>query len=261
MSRSDAFYDIHATFINAALISAHANHGEHGFRQKDVKFYIELLTNWMESSFKGPGLMVVNVQIQRLLDGMSEKGIVKKSLKDSRPIYKFTSIGLLEVTSQLVDVTKLNSLNDFFFLYHFVSLYSQKIEEILSGQRQNLPKSYQLEIKHLLNPQNLVERQRQLIEYEISKLKDRIDEAYKMTALAKSLLEKGKGISDAVSEVEKAYPYQLNNQRKMSEVFKILPPDVQLIEISEAPAYRAKTLWTPLLEQYESFLGSLTRLR
>ena len=260
MPRQDAFYQQYALFIHAALIACHANQSNQGFRQKDFKIYVELLSNWMETSFQGAGIEVQNTQIQRLLDSLVAEGLLKKVVRKKIPFYFFTSIGLLEIVTRLVSYDSQFNLQNFFFLFHFVSLYSGKMENLLIGEKDFLPKSYQLEIKHLLNPKNLVDKQKQSLQLEMSKLKDRIDEAYKMTDLAQKYLKADLPLSQVIAKVEAKYPYQLNNQKRMSEMFRELSPDVQLIEISEAPKFRAETLWEPLLLNYLHYMKVLNTL-
>ena len=67
--------------------------------------------------------------------------------------------------------------------------------------------------KTLAQPQNLLERQRQSIQFKIDKLQDRIKEAYLMAEMAEKYLKEG-SLVDVVRSVEEKYPYQLNNQKK-----------------------------------------------
>lgn len=261
MNRSDAFYKTHAIHVNAALIATHANSDKNGFRQRDVRFYIELLSNWSEANFKTSGLEIKNTQIQRLLDSMTKQGYLKSNRRNKSFVtYQFTSIGLLEIISRLIDLEQVTEIQDFYFLFHCVSLYSNKMEDFLIGDRKNLPKSYQLEIKHLLNARTLIERQRERVQHEIKKLNDRIQEAYKMSEYAKELFKTKKTIAEVVLEVESKFPYQLNNQKRMSELFKSLSPDIQLLEISDGPAFRARTLWEPLRDHFTAHLEQLDKI-
>ncbi|WP_127716328.1 hypothetical protein [Halobacteriovorax sp. HLS] len=260
MPRTDAFYDKHSLFINSALIACHANTQNSIFRQKDLKFFIELLSNWMETTLKGHCLEVQNTQIQRILESLKEEGLLKKNLIKNRPTYQFTSIGLLEIITRIVSDDSTHDLQNFYFLYHFVSLYRDKMNALIVGQKTTIPTSYSIEIKHLLNPHNLIERQTRKIELEVEKLIKRISEAEEMSNLSKSLIDKNIPIKEIIKKIETRYPYQLNNQRNMTELFKTLSPDVQLIELVDAPIYRAKTLWTPLLNHYNNYLNSLRDL-
>lgn len=259
MSRADAIYERNGLFINAAMLAVHAN-TENGFYQKDVKFYIELLTNWMETSFEDFGLNIQNTQVQRILDQFVQEGLLKREVSKNRPRYVFTPIGLLEMTTRLVEDRSLFHLQNFYFLYHIVSLYSQKMEELLLKQKGSLPKSYQMEIKHLLNPKNLLERQKMRVQKEIDKLEDRVREAHKMGETAKRMKEQGKSFDQIIHNLEDLYPYQLNNQKKMGELFKSLSPDVLYLELIEAPQYRATTLWEPLLKDFKQYLQRIEQL-
>ena len=126
MSRADAFYLKHGLYINAGLLATHANTGDHGFRQRDVKFYIELLVNWMDVSFTKGGLEIQNTQIQRQLESLTKEGLLVKKLHKNTPYYSFSSIGLLEITNRLVKDDCLEDLTNFYFLFHFVHLYAFK---------------------------------------------------------------------------------------------------------------------------------------
>lgn len=260
MKRKETPYFRYQLYINAALIAAHANLEAEGIRQKDLRFYLELLSNWMETSFSQSGILLENTQIQRILDDLSEQGLMKREKKGRWPSYRFTSIGVLEIVTRLVGEDLSHDLEGFFFLYHCVSLYSQKIETMLFARSEDLPESYRLEIKHLLNAQTIIEKQRRSIELKIKKLQARINDALKMTDLAQKMVAKKRDLTDIAKVVEKNFPYQLNNQRKMQELFAELSPDIKRLELTEGPALRAETLWEPLLEHYHSYHNLLSNL-
>lgn len=81
------------------------------------------------------------------------------------------------------------------------------MEELLVRQKDSLPKSYKIEIKHLLNPSNLIERQIQRVNKEIDKLESRIKDAYKMSEIAEGMIKKEKPLSEIVLKIESLYPY------------------------------------------------------
>lgn len=254
MERTGSFYSQYATYIHAACLAVHANQKPEGFRQKDLKFFIELLLDWMETTYLSKRLVIKNTQIQRVLNQLVEENLLKAKDHKNRPHYHFTTHGLLEITSRLVDLNRLNDDQDFYFLFHFVSLYSSKMTDFILEQDQ-LPPSLKLEVKHLLNPQSLLEKRVIDLELKIEKLKTRMDEAQKMSELGNKLFEKGKKLSEIVETMEKQYPYQLNNQKTMTELFKDLSPDIQFIEITDAPNIRKETLWEPLLSHYQDTLN------
>ena len=85
-----------------------------------------------------------------------------------------------------------------------------KMSEILFEQ-ENLPPSLKLEVKHLLNPNSLLENRIEDLKFKIKKLELRMSEAKKMSALGNKLFEQGKKLPEIVQKMEKKYPYQLNN--------------------------------------------------
>lgn len=262
MARTDAFYKNNGIFINAAIIGAYANSmaSDTGFRQRDIKFYIDLLSNWMETTIPSGVLNIQNTQIQRILDSLVTEGFLRKTQKNDVPYYGLKSLGLIEIVSRLVEDDGMENLDQFFFVYHFVLLYSSKMNSMLLEKNNTISKAYQLEVENLLNSKNLVQRQIEKIQFKIVRLEDRINECRKMSKLAKGYFEKNLPLKTIVEKIEKLYPYQLNNQKNMNELFAELSPDMQLIELTEAPAMRADSLWEPLLNHYKSYLNILKSL-
>ena len=260
MSRKDTFYEKNSLFVNAALIANHANNTAIDFRQKDIRFFIELLSNWMETEMEGHCLDVQNTQVQRILDQLTNEGVLNRKVILGKPHYSFTSTGLLQIISRLVSGNSCEDMQSFFFLYHFVTLYSDKMQDLLLNNKNNFRKSYTIEIKHLLDPQILIQTQKRKIILNIEKLEARITDAKEMTKASRKMLAKGMNTDAIIKEIESIYPYQLNNQRKMTELFKSFSPDIRLLEITEAPEFRAKTLWEPLIEHYRTYLKNLENL-
>lgn len=259
MDRTGSFSQQFATYFHAACLAAHANQGANGFRQKDLKFFIELLLDWMETTYQNRPPIIKNTQIQRFLNNLVEENYLKEKSYSSRPHYTFTPNGLLEITTRLVDLERLHEDQDFYFLFHFVSLYSSKMSELLFEQ-ENLPPSLKLKVRHLLNPNSLIEKRIEDLKFKIKKLELRMSEAKKMSELGNKLFEQGKNLSDIVEQMERKYPYQLNNQKTMTSLFRELSPDIQFIEITDAPSIRTETLWEPLLEHYKGSLKQTEKL-
>lgn len=253
MERTGSFHLQYGTYIHAACLAAHANQNGDGFRQKDLRFFLELLLNWMETTYQDRQINIKNTQIQRILQQYVADGLIKQATHKKKPHYSFTTHGLLEITTRLVDLSRLNDDQDFFFLFHFVSLYSSKMAELLMAQS-HVPKSLMLEVQHLLNPANILKRRIEELELKIAKLKIRMQEAEQMSKLGNQLFKKGRKLSEIVEQVESKFPYQLNNQKRMQDLFKDLSADIQFIEITDAPNYRKETLWEPLHQYYQASL-------
>ena len=64
---SDSRFERNQLFVATAVVAAHANVSKGGFRQRDVKFWIELFSNWVESALPAEVLEVQNNQILRYI--------------------------------------------------------------------------------------------------------------------------------------------------------------------------------------------------
>ena len=87
---------------DAAAIAAHARFSSRGFRQKDLRFLLELFWNWVESAMVGPSIAIQNVQIARYLDTLAQEGFAKRLAGGKSPRYRLTRVGLLECLGQIV---------------------------------------------------------------------------------------------------------------------------------------------------------------
>jgi hypothetical protein len=259
--RKDSAQRNYNIYIQSALLACHANHGLDGFRPKQFKFYLEIITNWMEYFFDGPGLDLQNTQVIRILDSMVEKSSLKVNKEKSYSLYQFTPAGLLDSVNEIVKVSTMGNLEEFFFKHHFVSFYKDQIGRLIKEESAYLPKSYEIEIKHLLNPDNLLEAQIELVEIEIEKLTFRIEDGIKQTRFTDNLLSQKMSLNDILNAVEKHHPYQLNYQKNMKELFLEMNENMKKIELVQAPASRVETLWKPILSYLTGYLNNLKELR
>ena len=191
---------------------------------------------------------------------MVDKSSLKLKKRKGLHYYQYTPAGLLESVNEIVKVDGLDHLEEFFFKHHFVSFYKDQIGRLLKNESAYLPKSYEIEIKHLLNPSNLLEAQIELVEIEIEKLRFRIKDGKKQINFTNSLLAQRIPLNEILSQVEKHHPYQLNYQKNMKEFFSEMNEQMKKIELTEAPESRVNSLWQPLLNYLERYLQTLKEL-
>lgn len=259
MSKHKAF----KPFLYASVLAAHAGLQDKGFRQKDVKYYLEVFTNWIESLLPGTAVSIQNTQIQRFLDSLVEEEILKREDKAQVPTYHLSRLGLHEIVSSLVstDIRPVaGGLGTFLFLHHFVDLYSHQIEGLFTSGMGKVSPTFQIELKHLLNAKTMLERQKEHVKKEIEKLEWRIKEAEKASGYAKKLFNKGTTLGEVIEMVQENYPYELNYQKPMVELYKGIPDEMKRFELVDAPEKRARTLWSPLCNLFKSYLKELGRL-
>ena len=250
-------------FLYTSILAAHSSSSEQGFRQKDVKYFLEVFTNWIESLLPGPSINIQNTQISRFLEKLTEQEILRKENSSGVPIYHLTRIGLHEIVSSLVstDIRPVaGGLGTFLFLYHFVHVYSHKLESMLTSEMGKVSPTFQIELKHLLNSKTMLERQKEHVVKEIEKLEWRINEARKASKYASNLISQKVPLAEVVEKVQELYPYELNNQKTMVDLYEGIPDDLKKFELEVAPVKRANSIWVPLCNLYKSYLSELEKL-
>lgn len=244
------------TYINSALIATYAVNGDEGFKPHHYKFFLELISNWMSSFFSEGGIFLQNTQIIRQLNRFEADGVLKK--KDN--YFFLTKGGLIDLLEEITAPASVDKLDVFYFKYHFIIFYKDILLKLIHNNRKSFPKSYEIELNHYFNASNLIEAQKEIIQDEIRKLRYRIDESKKQHILTRSLLKEGKSIDDIILEIEKKYPYELNHQKRMNELFSLLSSELKYKEIVDGPSTRINTLWLPSLRYLESFYKELILL-
>src|SRR4051812_38457160 len=112
--RKDSVLDQFRIYFDTAVLGAHFNFRGSGFRQKDVRFLVELFTNWMESTLGELTLSVHNAQISRYLQDLDRKKLVARTTRERVPRYQLTRQGLVRLLSELVERAPVLPLEQFF---------------------------------------------------------------------------------------------------------------------------------------------------
>jgi len=137
-------------FFGAATFAAQANAYERGFRQRDVRFFIELFTDWVNPTFEWEGLPIQNTHISRYIESLVEEGYARKITRKSRPGYRLTRTGLIEMISRIVDKPYFHSPDHFFFAYSFIENYTPRLFALVKHEGTKFPYGLQLEIESLI---------------------------------------------------------------------------------------------------------------
>ncbi|HEX4924102.1 MAG TPA: hypothetical protein VFV50_08450 [Bdellovibrionales bacterium] len=259
--RRHSLFETHSIYADAALVGAHANAGDQGFRQKDFRFLIELFSNWMDATLPSSSLDVHNTQILRQLEELTRLGFLRKHLRGRVPRYHLTPHGLLESCRRLVTRDHLGRLEEFYFLYFFVSTYRGRIAALTEGKSMTFTRSLRVELEDVLDPSRLLRNQIELVKREIEKLRARVSEGIAAGELAQNGFASGHPMSAIISAIEKQFPYELNNQKPLSELMTEIPEPVRRWELETGPRVRAERLWAPARALLESYLSTLEALQ
>jgi hypothetical protein len=245
-------------YFASGVIAAQANLRE-GFRPRDVRFYIELFTNWMNAT-RPPNLLELhNVQVTRYLEHLVASGHAQKG-RGARPTFRLSRIGILFLMGEMTGAEGLLPMEDFFFVYCVVKSYGPLIAKLAEDERLRFPSGLRIELDELRDPQLLLKRQIRFAEKQRHRLELRAVEAMKSAQLARRLLSGGSSLEEVVAAVQEKFPYELNYEKALRDLFKEIPEERRTWELVEGAENRATELWEPQKKHWESYLRTLRGL-
>lgn len=247
------------TLFSAGLLSAHAVSQEEGFRQRDLKFFIELFANWIETSFSLTSLAIQNTQVSRYLVRCEKEGIVARKKKRALPLYVLTRNGVVELLRRCVLTDHSSNPNHIFFIVTFIRGYKGRILDLLNSNMQ-FSKALEDEMKELLDTKALLKRQISCLDRSIQRLQSRVDDGSNIALIVEEELGRGASESHIISRVQKEYPYELNNQRPLSELLSALPSELRYWELLRGSKLRSDQIFLPLLSVSLEVKKQLQRL-
>lgn len=249
----------HLKLFYAAIIATWLNREEKGFRQKDVRFYIDLLLDWMENSPFSKGVVIQNTQMMRFLNHLVEKQWLTKK-QQSPPLYFFNNKFLMELLRETLSISENDPYEIFFLQFHLSSVYRESLSEMLFIRGVELTRGQKIDLEHLLDKKILLRNQKERIEMEIKKLSMRQKEISKMISFAKEELKLNPDPIAAVKKIETKYPYQLQYQKSMSKAFSEIHPKLRVLELTVHSEKRMDTLWAPMESYLRSYLKVLDEI-
>jgi hypothetical protein len=243
-------------FMATATLASHASCQDGAFRQRDVRFFLELFSNWAEvSSFDV--LPMQNTQIARYLSSLSKEGYLRRHGRASRPLFRMTRIGLIELLNRLVSPARAYPREYFFFLIFFVKGYGERLESLVKKEGSQFPPSLRVELQALLDWRTLVEREIKRTQQDLNKLDVRMADASSVSALSRERRRNGVGISDIVIEIQRKHPYELNSRKPLVELIDSIAPDQRQWELEHGTALRKEIIWEQQKNMMVQYLASL----
>lgn len=247
-------------FFLAAAICAHSTYYERGFRQRDLKFMVDMFSNWMDVSLRERSLFLHNTQVLRFLQYLVSESWAKQVSKQKNPVYRLTPVGLLQLISRLVHRKPQFPLEHFYFVVHVIDTYRPQIEALLKSESAQFPSGLRMEIEALLEIHKPLQAHKEFIQFELKKLKSRIQDSKLVVKIVMEGREKKKLTKDIVREIEKKFPYDLNSQKPLSEFYSEMPTGVADWILDIGLKKRTIQLWLPLEQNLEAHLTNLEQL-
>jgi hypothetical protein len=261
MPRAGTLFDENEPLVTAAVIAAGAVAQSSGFRQRDVRFFIELFSNWLESTTGARALNLHNTQVQRHLDMLTR---VKWTERIGRtpPRWQLTPEGLVELLGRLVHRRNLVRLDEFFLVFHFLDAYGARLRRLATQGGRMGSQLLAVDLNELLDTHRFIERERARVARELSRLAVRVQESRSTSELARERIASGAALSDVIALVQARYPYELNSQKPLQELLAALPTAWRREELIDIAERRAGRFWEPLsklLLEYDRILESLSK--
>lgn len=258
MPRTGAVFETRTPIVTAAVIAAQATLAD-GFRQRDVRFFIELFSNWLEQTTGDHTLAIHNTQVQRHLDGLAGARFATR-VGRSPPRFRLTPEGLIELLRRLVHRSDLMRLDEFFLVFHFLDAYGSRLRALAAHGGALESRLLAVDVDELVDPSRLVSRERERVAREVTRLSVRSDESRRTAALARALTTQGASLAEVAKGVERRFPYELNSQKPLTELLSALPEPWRREELLDIAERRAERFWEPLrtlLLHYDSVLAEL----
>ena len=251
----------HEPLIAAAVLTAHGLNLKKGFRQVEVRWYLELFANWIELIEERAGFSVQNTQIARYLEALAAEGFARQVQEGSAPSYHLTRPGLFEVVSRLVSRPYFARREYFFFVYFFIRAYRQRMVKMVQLEGNMFSYSMQMELNALLDSDVLLDQQIAHVRRELTILDKRLEEQQKTLNLANQLLQMGRNYEDVVREIDKRFPFSLDPQRRYSELYKKGTEKQRSWELTQGTDNRLRYLWMPARRMLQHYLDELELLK
>ena len=262
MLRSRTLIEQHEPLFLAAVLAAEASAEDAGFRQRDVRFFAELFENWLDTRGGEQRAAIHNTQIQRQLEALNGVGWARSTGRKP-PRFRLTRLGIGDLLRRLAQRTSFARLEEFFFVFHFLDAYGPHLREMAARGARRSP-ALTREIDQLVDPRQLVARERERTREQLTRLEQRIDDARQTSELARALFARRMPLSEVIAGVEARFPYELNSQKPLRELLGSFPEPWRAPELVEVSRQRAEQLWgaqRALLRAYDQLLLELVTAR
>src|SRR5262245_59059975 len=131
-------------FIAAAVVTCHGMNIKRGFRQVEVRWYLEQFVSWIELIEKRANLTVQNTQVSRYIDSLVAEGYMRILQPGRHPLYRLTRPGLFAVVSRLVSKPYYERREYFFFVYFFIRAYRRRLIEFVQIEGKHFSRAMQM---------------------------------------------------------------------------------------------------------------------
>ena len=230
-----------------SAIAAHAIRQKDGFRQMEMRFLMELYISWVRAGYLGASPTIHNNQIRRFLHNLKQQGFATSRGSGQQETFRMTRAGLLHLMHETYKLP-CQPIEKFLFIFNFAKRYKKRLAQLVFQENFDMPRALELEIDSITDTKHLKYQQLRAIDIEIRQLEENIRKVIGSADMARRLREQRKSLTEIATEIEKQYPYDLNAQKKLSELYLDLPTELVFEEMTLGNDNRANNLWGHMLE-------------
>jgi hypothetical protein len=244
-----------------AILAAAATSSLGDFRARDVRFFLELFSNWIETNYSEGTLLVQNTQISRFLAELTLEGTLKKKTTKKLKLYYLTRSGIVELSSMLIHDTEAGRRERFFFVVYFLSSYKKIIISMIEKDKKRYPYILSLELERLLDAQSVINKEVERVRFEMKQLRLRISLALESADMFEQEIAGGADLRSTLKKFQARFPYGMNNVKPLTDLVNTLPPALQKWEPAQGNRKRVKGIWGPHLHLLGEYLERLKDLK
>lgn len=241
-------------------LAAHTAAGTHGFRQKEVRFFAELFSNWIQPGGVGAVLAIHNTQILRYVSFLQQDLQARSITKGKSPRYRLTRVGIFTMISKLTNRSYLSDRSQALLVWYFLTSYAPQLRQNAASSSAEFSKAHKIELESILNPDSFLRRQISIVDQEILRLKERVEGAIAMSDSVKRLMSRGANLAQCIAHVGHDYPYELNSHRSFQELLTELPEAVLTWELCEGASLKAQAIFEPIYSELLAHRAVLEKL-
>lgn len=253
-----SIFDRHRTLILSSFLAGHVVFRQNGFRLKDVQFFFYLFSNWLENDRKAKGIEIQLVQIKRLLEEFSAKGLVESIGVKRHKRFSFSFIGYQHLIRRLVSDDKFLTISEIILIQYILTEYRDQILEAISSHKVFISPSELLDFHSLIDPVAFVNRQIGWSNDVIKDLKIRLEENQAMAEYIDEAQREGRGTDEIIKVLTKKFSYQLNARRVLSDVFFDFGQEMMATELTNGFRNRQRLLFRNLHLEFVARVRFLT---
>lgn len=261
LMRRDSLSNRNAFLFGAASLAAHTTLRNEGFRQRDLKFFVILLGNWLEYEPLDPLKDPSNIQISRHIEFLCSSGfaeVMKRKTRGSR--YTLTRLGMLEILGNFFSTARANTFSRIIFIHFFLRAYGANINALIANDKRTFSPSVALELRALLDHRAFLEDRIRSFRLSLNKLRERIRDTADMVDFAKNISRLPLSYEDWAQKLEERSPYQLNSKKPLSELVTDLGEQHARWELTEGSKLRNDLVWSPIARIFEAELKVMQEL-